>query len=562
MPGDDARPPTKNPRRASDRAASTPHRRLRPLSRSSARVGERWRCRATSSATATTILGARRALPRARRASWPRRRCAARAARNDLWGGSFEVDALRPLAVPRRGVERPRRHLARRAAAQGRRRPGRPRRASSARARSCSAGAAAKGDDVEPRSRSTARRRAARRALAPTARRSPLPTSAPRCEPVEVDVDASARASAPGTSSSRAPWAASRACAEVAAAARRARLRRRLPAADPPDRHAPSARARNNTLRGQARATPAARGRSARGRRPRRGRIPSSARSTTSTRSSRRRSEHGIEIALDFAIQCSPDHPWLTEHPEWFHHRPDGTIKYAENPPKKYQDIYTVNFESRGLARASGTRCCDVVLLWIGHGVRVFRVDNPHTKPMPFWEWLIARGARRAPRRDLPRRGVHRAGDDARRWPRSASARATRTSRGEHALGARASTSTSWPRDRPTTSGPTSSPTRPTSSRVPRSTAAAPAFEARLVLAATLSPDATASTRATSTSRTCRSATGSEEYLDSEKYELKAARARRAAAAAGPAAERGPPRAPGAAAARNLTFLDTAQRRV
>ena len=97
----------------------------------------------------------------------------------------------------------------------------------------------------------------------------------------------------------------------------------------------------------------------------------------------------GIEIALDYAIQCSPDHPWLKEHPEWFHRRPDGTLKYAENPPKKYQDIYNVNFESedwRGLWDALR----DVMLHWIGLGVRVFRVDNPHTKPVPFWEWLIA----------------------------------------------------------------------------------------------------------------------------------------------------------------------------
>ena len=96
----------------------------------------------------------------------------------------------------------------------------------------------------------------------------------------------------------------------------------------------------------------------------------------------------GIEIALDFAIQCSPDHPWLKEHPEWFNRRPDGTLKYAENPPKRYQDIYNVNFESedwRGLWQA----LLDVVLGWVERGVTVFRVDNPHTKPAPFWEWLI-----------------------------------------------------------------------------------------------------------------------------------------------------------------------------
>jgi starch synthase (maltosyl-transferring) len=96
----------------------------------------------------------------------------------------------------------------------------------------------------------------------------------------------------------------------------------------------------------------------------------------------------GMEIALDFAIQCSPDHPWLSEHPEWFNRRPDGTLKYAENPPKRYQDIYNVNFESedwRGLWEALR----DVVLHWCRLGVRAFRVDNPHTKSVPFWEWLI-----------------------------------------------------------------------------------------------------------------------------------------------------------------------------
>jgi starch synthase (maltosyl-transferring) len=99
--------------------------------------------------------------------------------------------------------------------------------------------------------------------------------------------------------------------------------------------------------------------------------------------------EHGIDIALDFAIQCSADHPWLTAHPEWFNHRPDGTLKYAENPPKKYQDIYNVNWDSedwRGLWEALR----DVVRFWADHGVKIFRVDNPHTKPVAFWEWLIA----------------------------------------------------------------------------------------------------------------------------------------------------------------------------
>ena len=98
--------------------------------------------------------------------------------------------------------------------------------------------------------------------------------------------------------------------------------------------------------------------------------------------------EQGLEIALDFAIQCSPDHPWLKAHPEWFNRRPDGTLKYAENPPKRYQDIYNVNFDSEDWP-ALWEALRDVVLHWCRHGVRAFRVDNPHTKSVPFWEWLI-----------------------------------------------------------------------------------------------------------------------------------------------------------------------------
>jgi starch synthase (maltosyl-transferring) len=96
----------------------------------------------------------------------------------------------------------------------------------------------------------------------------------------------------------------------------------------------------------------------------------------------------GMELALDFAIQCSPDHPWAKEHPEWFRQRPDGTIKYAENPPKKYKDIYPIDFDTKdrdGLYK----ELLSVVQFWIMRGVKIFRVDNPHTKPAGFWEWLI-----------------------------------------------------------------------------------------------------------------------------------------------------------------------------
>ncbi|MAS97104.1 MAG: alpha-1,4-glucan--maltose-1-phosphate maltosyltransferase [Verrucomicrobiales bacterium] len=96
----------------------------------------------------------------------------------------------------------------------------------------------------------------------------------------------------------------------------------------------------------------------------------------------------GIKIALDFAINCSPDHPYVHDHPEWFYHRPDGSIKYAENPPKKYQDIYPLDFHCDD-RQELWKELCDVVLFWVEKGVRIFRVDNPHTKPVSFWEWLI-----------------------------------------------------------------------------------------------------------------------------------------------------------------------------
>src|SRR3989442_1002335 len=104
----------------------------------------------------------------------------------------------------------------------------------------------------------------------------------------------------------------------------------------------------------------------------------------------------GLEVALDIAYQASPDHPWVQEHPDWFKHRPDGTIKYAENPPKKYQDIYPFDFESPDW-RALWAALRDVFLFWVSHGVKIFRVDNPHTKPFRFWEWCIAEVQRRHP---------------------------------------------------------------------------------------------------------------------------------------------------------------------
>jgi len=97
---------------------------------------------------------------------------------------------------------------------------------------------------------------------------------------------------------------------------------------------------------------------------------------------------HGLEVALDFAVQCSPDHPWIAEHPEWFKRRLDGSMRYAENPPKKYEDIVNVDFEGADV-EPLWKALRDIVLFWLREGVRIFRVDNPHTKPFPFWEWLI-----------------------------------------------------------------------------------------------------------------------------------------------------------------------------
>jgi len=104
----------------------------------------------------------------------------------------------------------------------------------------------------------------------------------------------------------------------------------------------------------------------------------------------RRARELGLEIALDYALQCSPDHPWVTQHPEWFFVRPDGTIKFAENPPKRYEDIVPIDFWNADYP-ALWDACLGILEHWIGHGVRIFRVDNPHTKPFAFWEWIIGR---------------------------------------------------------------------------------------------------------------------------------------------------------------------------
>ena len=297
---------------------------------------------------------------------------------------------------------------------------------------------------------------------------------------------ACARASAPGTSSSRARGAASRASRSSVPRARRARLRRPLPAADPPDRRQRTARAAT-TRSSPARTTPARRGRSAARRAATTPSTPSSARSTTSRAvRDRARARHGRRARLRDP-RARADHPWLTEHPEWFHRRPDGTLKYAENPPKKYQDIYNVNWDSRGLARPVGGAAATSSCSGSTHGVKVFRVDNPHTKPFAVLGVADRRGPQGRPRRDLPRRGVHAPRRDAR-------ARQDRLHPVLHvlhleelALGADRVRQRARLRARSrSTSGRTSSPTRRTSSTPTSRTAARPAFARRLVLAATL----------------------------------------------------------------------------
>jgi starch synthase (maltosyl-transferring) len=225
----------------------------------------------------------------------------------------------------------------------------------------------------------------------------------------------------------------------------------------------------------------------------------------------------GLEIALDFAIQCSPDHPWLKQHPEWFHRRPDGTLKYAENPPKRYQDIYNLDFGSedwRGLWQA----LLDVVLHWVGCGVTVFRVDNPHTKPLPFWEWLIGEVRREHPEviflseaftRPTPMTALAKAG-----FAQSYTYFTWKNTRWEllEFLGQLLEWREFY---RPNCFANT-----PDILHEYLQNGGRPAFEARLVLAATLSP----SYGIYSGFENCENVPvrpGSEEYLNSEKYELK-----------------------------------------
>jgi starch synthase (maltosyl-transferring) len=227
--------------------------------------------------------------------------------------------------------------------------------------------------------------------------------------------------------------------------------------------------------------------------------------------------EAGIEIALDFAIQCSPDHPWLRQHPEWFNRRPDGTIKYAENPPKRYQDIHNVDWDSEQrdeLWRALR----DVVLGWCRRGILAFRVDNPHTKPVPFWEWLIAEVRAEFPEaiflaeaftRPAPMTTLAKAG-----FSQSYTYFTWKNTKEE--LVGFAEQVRSWS----AFYRPNMWPNTPDILHEYLQQGGRPAFEARLVLATTLSP----SYGIYSGYEACENVPvreGSEEYLDSEKYEAK-----------------------------------------
>ncbi len=232
-------------------------------------------------------------------------------------------------------------------------------------------------------------------------------------------------------------------------------------------------------------------------------------------------SELGLEIALDFAIQCSPDHPWLTEHPDWFRWRPDGSIAYAENPPKRYQDIVNVNWDTDD-REGLWTALRDVVFYWIGHGVRVFRVDNPHTKPLPFWEWLIAEIRAEHPdvvllaeafTRPTMMRALAKLG-----FNQSYTYFTWKNTKAELTEYVRELAGEMSEYYRPNFFANTPDILHEYLQRGGR-----PAFEARVVLAATLSP----SYGIYSGFERCENvaiAKGSEEYRDSEKYELKQGR--------------------------------------
>jgi starch synthase (maltosyl-transferring) len=227
-----------------------------------------------------------------------------------------------------------------------------------------------------------------------------------------------------------------------------------------------------------------------------------------------------IEIAMDIAFQCSPDHPWVTEHPDWFKQRADGTIQYAENPPKKYQDIYPLDFESRDW-RGLWDGLRDVFLYWAEQGVRIFRVDNPHTKAFPFWEWALPE--------------IKRAYPDA-IFLSEAFTRPRVTQRLAKAGFTQAYTYFTWRNTKEELTayleelteypvnqyfGPNFWPNTPDILPASLKSGGKPAFLARLVMAATMTSNYGIYGAAFELMQDTPFKPGSEEYLNSEKYELK-----------------------------------------
>ena len=226
----------------------------------------------------------------------------------------------------------------------------------------------------------------------------------------------------------------------------------------------------------------------------------------------------GLSIALDLALQCSPDHPWLSEHPEWFARRPDGTIKFAENPPKRYEDIHNFDFGCNAW-RALWEALLDVVLTWTERGVRVFRVDNPHTKPLPFWEWLIREVRKRHPdtiflaeafTRPVPMRALAKAG-----FSQSYSYFTWKNTRAE--LTEFVELMADWS----DCVRPNLFTNTPDILHDYLQTGGPAAFRVRLILAATLSPSYGIYSGFESYEGTAVRS-GTEEYLDSEKYQVRA----------------------------------------
>jgi starch synthase (maltosyl-transferring) len=230
--------------------------------------------------------------------------------------------------------------------------------------------------------------------------------------------------------------------------------------------------------------------------------------------------DRGIEIAMDLAIQCSPDHPWVREHPEWFRRRPDGSVQYAENPPKKYEDIFPIDFETPA-REALWNELASVVFFWISQGVRIFRVDNPHTKAFPFWEWLIAKVRAEHPdsiflaeafTRPKVMYGLAKLG-----FSQSYTYFTWRNTKEEL---------TDYLRELTTTKvreffRPSLWPNTPDILPEPLQIGGRPMFQARLILAATLGASYGIYGPAFELLEEKPRAPGSEEYLDSEKYQIR-----------------------------------------